>query len=357
MNAPHCDLLLRILASPKESLSLTLTDWDTLLRLLRASGLTARLAVNLQQRGLFEDLPAQVQKHLNNAIAPALASRRHLRWELDRIGYAMHHCGFPVVLLKGAAYEAARLAPSQSRICSDVDILVPQKNLAEAEQLLKQCGWRTSSLTPRHERYFRAWLHELPPLEHSKRHTILDVHHSILPRTDPLQVNAAELFERSTITDGGFRILSAEDMVIHSAIHLFRNGDFQRALRDLSDLDLLIRRYCSTEGFGERLVARVAQFGLMSPCFFALDYAQRLFRTPLPDVVNASLRQWRPAWPQPQLMSSLLSRALVPRSLDRIDVGRERAIALLAFWPLPRLRTFLSPLFWSKRLQPMHAAA
>ena len=38
-------------------------------------------------------------------------------------------------------------------------------------------------------------------------------------------------------------VLSKPDMVLHSATHLFRNGDFSIGLRDLCDFDWLVREF------------------------------------------------------------------------------------------------------------------
>jgi hypothetical protein len=328
---------------------------DELLRLASATRVLGLLAARLDLDAIAHP---RLRARLVSARQEAQSRRRELRWELDRLAQVFAGIEMPLVLLKGAAYEAAGLPTSVGRISADLDLLVPRSQLAAIEERLLQSGWEVADLSDRHEQYFRTWLHELPPLKHRERGTMLDVHHTILPRTDTLQVDADELIARAVPAgDGPFRTLSPEDMVLHSAVHLFRNGNFKHAIRDLWDVDRLVRHFSSQPGFGERLRDRVAQFRMASPCYFALTSARELFNTPSPSVVDGSLESWKPAWPRAALMQRLLSKALAPRELDRIDTSRERALLLLAYWPLPRLRTLLSPLFWAKRLQRMHPQA
>ena len=57
-----------------------------------------------------------------------------------------------------------------------------------------------------------------------------------------------------TITERpGFAVLAPEDMVLHSATHLFNEGEFDRGLRDLNDLDLLLREFGAAAELRPRL--------------------------------------------------------------------------------------------------------
>ena len=69
-----------------------------------------------------------------------------------------------LVLLKGAAYLMAGLPAARGRVFSDVDILVPVARLAEVENALMLHGWSTTHHNAYDQRYYRQWMHELPPL-------------------------------------------------------------------------------------------------------------------------------------------------------------------------------------------------
>jgi hypothetical protein len=44
------------------------------------------------------------------------------------------------------------------------------------EKRLWLLGWLSEELTEHDEKYYRKWAHETPPLRHSKRGTIVDIH-------------------------------------------------------------------------------------------------------------------------------------------------------------------------------------
>ena len=123
--------------------------------------------------------------------------------------------------------------------------------------LLLRAGWEPVKLDPYDQRYYRTWMHELPPLRHHRRRTVIDVHHTILPESGRLRPDPADLLQAARPTgDGPFRVLAPTDMVLHSAAHLFQDGTLGMGLRDLTDLDALLRHFGETPGFWSALVRR-----------------------------------------------------------------------------------------------------
>ena len=88
-------------------------------------------------------------------------------------------------------------------------------------------------------------MHEIPPLQHVKRGTVLDVHHNILPMTNRNMpnVDAFKLEQINVEGIGTINTLCATDLCIHSSVHLFSESEFQNGLRDISDFDLLLRHF------------------------------------------------------------------------------------------------------------------
>lgn len=351
MNSSHA-LLWSALRSPHSTCSLDEHEWERLLRLAKIARVWPQLASRLADAALVEQLPAPVRPYLEAALEVAQYDERVTRWELRQLAKVLSRGDYPLVLLKGAAYLAAGLPIARGRRCSDVDLLVPRRDLDRVEQMLLTNGWQTAELSRRDEQYYRAWLQELPPLEHSVRKTVLDLHHTILPAIQRLQVDAAELIRVARpIVGSRFHVLAPADMLMHSAVHLFRNGDFRHGIRDLYDIDGLARHFSAEQGFWDQFVARVQQFRVESPCYFAITHARRLFETPIPAEVAKAVDRWAPRWPQPFLMDWLIRRALLPEDLDDPRRSQDMAIWLLSHWPLHRLAVLASPLFWSKRLR------
>jgi hypothetical protein len=74
-------------------------------------------------------------------------------------------------------------------------------------------------------------------------------------------------------------------MVLHTATHLFDQGEFGRALRDLDDLAQLFRHFGREPGFWPALLERAAELDLRRPLFYGLRYTSAVLGTPVPESV------------------------------------------------------------------------
>jgi hypothetical protein len=344
MNAPGY-LLLRALRSPRVLLGLSERDWEVVLCQAREGQLLARLACQLEALGATDDLPAKVRDHLQSAQAVAAEGERVIRWEVPFILRALAEVDVPVILLKGAAYVMAGLPPARGRFCSDIDILVPRARLKEVEEALLRGGWEMMHTDPYDEHYYRTWTHELPPLVHKERGTVLDVHHNLTPVVGRVPVDAAALLAAARPLDGQrLWVLAPADMVLHCATHLFQDGEVDRALRDLTDLDDLLRHFGAEAGFWGTLAARARELSLVTPLCHALGALRDLLGVPLPDELTAALG----GWPESRLVGASIRRALLPGypEPERWGAGPARWLLYLrAHWqrmPLPLLSYHLA---------------
>ncbi|NKN33368.1 nucleotidyltransferase domain-containing protein [Marichromatium bheemlicum] len=332
-------LLLRALRAPETLPTLSSADWDLLLRAARHTRLLGRLDADLAARGLIEQLPERVAHHLHAARCQVQYQQRRLTWEVDRILRALDGVPVEVVALKGVAYVLAETAAARGRLFSDVDLLIAEDGLAEVEQRLRARGWQGAGLSRYDERYYREWMHELPPLRHLERDTEIDLHHRLLPRTNRLHFDPAPLFAASCKVAGheSLRVLGAPDMVLHAVLHLFMEGDRHEGLRlrDLVDVWDLLGQFRGRVGFWPALLDRAEQFGLQRPLFHALHHVHQLFVLELPVVVEARLRQWRPAPPLAWLMTRLVRLSLLPDADGRAPLrvrGARTLIFARAHW-------------------------
>jgi hypothetical protein len=134
---------------------------------------------------------------------------------------------------------------------------------------------------PYDNQYYRTHMHELPPLIHITRDRMIDVHHTILPLTARIRPDAGSLIEDSMPLENGLRILSPEDMIIHGVAHLFADGDLAGGLRNLWDIDRLLREFGESEGFWDRLLARAQRHQLPKSTARALRLSHHFFDTPI----------------------------------------------------------------------------
>jgi hypothetical protein len=279
-----CDLIRELFLRPEGARRLSHAHWDELVRIASAAGLLARLAGRLREGQAWSAVPSPVRWHLEAAERTADAHHRSVRWEIRRIAEALGSVDLPFALLKGAAYVAAGLPAARGRVFEDVDILVPRARLEEAEAALGVHGWVTTHRHPYDQRYYRRWMHEIPPMEHIHRGTTIDVHHALIPVTARLKPDSERLWAAAEPVAGwaGMRILGPEDMVLHACAHLFFDGALENGLRDLMDLDALLRHFGQRPEFWVGLRRRGEALDLLPPLADALRWSRRLLATPVP---------------------------------------------------------------------------
>ncbi len=228
--------LVDLLRDPSGASGLDAWAWNGVISAARAERLLGTLAVRLEA----VDVPAEVAAIFADARLEAEREQRVALWEANRAVAALEPLGLEPILLKGAAYAAARLEASKGRMIGDLDILVPRDRLDEAEAALLEAGWEWVKPDPYDDAYYRQWMHELPPLIHRERDRMIDVHHTILPLTARPRPDAAALIADSVPVGEGLRMLSAEDRVCHAVAHLFADGDLSGGLRNLWDIYCLL---------------------------------------------------------------------------------------------------------------------
>jgi hypothetical protein len=269
-------LLVRLLREPEAAEEVR--DWTALLCAARAESLLASLAFRLEGQAV----PPKVEAILAAARTDSVQVRTQALWEAEMARRALDPLGIPVILLKGTAYAAAGLEAARGRSIGDLDILVPRSSLADAERALVAAGWGWVKEDPYDDLYYRRWMHELPPLIHRERDRMIDVHHTILPLTARPRPQADLLVTRSVELAGGVRALHPADMIVHAAAHLIADGDLAGGLRNLWDIDRLIREFSARDHeFTVELRERAWEHNLEAAVARALRLANRLYGTPI----------------------------------------------------------------------------
>ena len=346
--------LLAVLREPALMGRLDEEAWDSVIRMARLARLLSRLQPLAEGEGLWEVLPERARNNILGAQAWVTYHQRQVRRELKAVQKALEGLDAPLLLLKGAAYLEAALPPAAGRTLADLDLLVPKEALPPIEQTLVAAGWRSDLEDDYDQRYYRRWMHEIPPLKHPNRGVEVDLHHNLLALTGRYQVPVERLWEEARPLPGGkLWVLSPADMVIHSAVHLLVSDELRGGLKDLFDIHQLYHHFSAAEAdFPRRLVARAAQLGLSRPLWYALQACRRLLGTPVePSLQEEEAFDLPHPW-QARLMIRLVEQVLTPRLPEAPPPTlAQELLYLRSHWlrmPLPLLTAHLARKAWRR---------
>ena len=360
MTLSHTVLLAHLLSKPEVAQSLTGVEWSEVVSQGRSCASLVRLGQVLEGANLMPGLPPGAIRHIKAAEVVVRRQFQQALFEIGNISEALRPTGCAPILLKGAAYIALGIPAGEGRYLSDIDIMVPRKSIGEAESALMMAGWVGVESDAYNQRYYREWMHEIPPMKHMRRGSVIDLHHTVLPLTarTRIKIDAEKLFQSARPVPGMpcLRVLCPVDMVLHSASHLFYESEFERGLRDLTDFDRLLDHFGRTEPeFWSQLVPRANELGLTQPLIYALRYSGEFLRTPVPDGVKALLPHGLFSLVKHAAMDELFVRALSPTHHSCQDAFAPFARFLLfvrGHWlrmPVRLLIPHLARKFWMKR--------
>ncbi|WP_420607035.1 nucleotidyltransferase family protein [Novosphingopyxis sp.] len=306
--------LVDTLRDPRAASGFGARHWNGLIAAARAERLIGALADRLDGRGV----PDEVAAVLADARSAAEQERRAALWEADCARRALADYEGKAVLLKGTAYVAADLAAGRGRSIGDLDLLVAEDDLEKVEAALLGAGWEWVKENAYDDQYYRRWMHELPPLIHRTRDRMIDVHHTILPRTArptpdaKAMLGSAIALEPDAEQKGvrlakfsswhGLHVLSPADMVVHSIAHLFADGELDGGLRNLWDIDRMLREFAVAPNFWDALAVRARRHQLLPFVRRALRLSERIYGTPVDGKLKGKPSPFDP-WYEKRLMA------------------------------------------------------
>src|SRR5450830_56822 len=268
--------LVELLRFPKSMTSVSDVQWNEIIEQGRKTHLMGQLAASLQRGEMLGNIPLAVKRHLELAALTATRRSESALWEIATIRRAVDP-KISLVLLKGGAYLACADDNAVGRTFSDIDILVRRHELPAVEADLMSVGWKPSRMNKYDLGYYRNWMHEVPPMEHVRRHTVVDLHHAINPPVSRFHINPDKLFARMVEIRPGILVLSATDRVIHCALHLLQEGEPKKLMRDLYDLHLLLRQHHGSAAGMEQLRNRACELNVDALTGAAIGAARALF--------------------------------------------------------------------------------
>jgi hypothetical protein len=118
-------------------------------------------------------------------------------------------------------------------------------------------------------------------------------------------------------------------MILHSAVHLFSDGEFDNALRDLFDLQDLTAHFIKTDAHWHALIIRANELNLSLPLYYALRYLKRCLHTNVPPEALNALKTVAPGKLVSRLLDGIFERGLLPNNetcRDRLSAPARMAL-------------------------------
>ena len=332
-------------------------EWNCFLPLARNARLLGRSLALFEQHDLLDIVPQRLIDQLRGALAQTRYVQVQALRELRQVARVLEHEGTDLMALKGVAYLVADLPPRGWRNLSDIDLMVPEEDIADAERALLRAGWQPSGEFDAYDQhYYRAWMHEVPPLVHHNRETEVDLHHNLAPPVSRIRIDANHLWDEArTVSDPyglTVKVLGPADMLLHNAVHLYMNDELRGGLRDVMDFRDLFEHFIDQEaGFEDQLLKRAAVLGCGRPLYYAVSTAHRLTGLrPSVDFVRA-VQRYAPVSAVAHFMTWLIEQALAPSRLGlRRSAVAHQLLFIRSHWvrmPLPMLLRHL----WRKALK------
>jgi hypothetical protein len=272
--------------------------WELLLAEANRQHCTPLWYARLRAHGLLGYAPADLQAYLARLYEANQTHNALLGEELAVLLPLLAKQGIPLLLLKGAATLADGLyRDGGARLMADLDLMVPEAALPEAERLLMMEGYVDDPFDRRHlDRSAMRTRHaHIAGLYHFRKNAAIELHYRVAYGQAGRVLRAGPAWRSAIVgkfAGNPVRWLEPTLRLLHNMLHAtLPHREFLRGrlrLSDLAEFDALVRRYAAAIDFDE-LWQRVAGQGLLTEAAVYANLANRLMGTavPAPDVPRA----------------------------------------------------------------------
>jgi Uncharacterised nucleotidyltransferase len=263
-------------------------DWARLLRVARR-----HQVIGLVHEGLAQvqpDVPSEIAGEIGAQSAMLVRENLEMARESLRLQRLFEGADLPVLFVKGAALAVLAFGNLGLRNGQDIDLLVAYEKLPAATELMLRAGYRRFDPPPN---ISDAQLRLVMPLRkdlgfvHDATGLRAELHWRLF--LNPYAMAEASIMAASRLVPvagaAGLRTLGAEDLFaylcMHGALHWWNR------LKWLADVNALIGSM--PEDGLERLVRAAEARGAGRAAAHALLLCRKLFQTPLPTSLTATL--------------------------------------------------------------------
>jgi hypothetical protein len=315
---------LRLLAGPLQ--------WPRLFERAKRYQLFPLLYAGLRTLG-FPRVPDPVRSEWTTIFQFNAIRNELLAMELARILLLLGNAGIPVMPLKGIALGESLYSDPALRVCADIDVLVPTKDVAEAFHLLVSSGYEAEFTQPRLlDLVVRYGKHCILTRQDRMRAYYLELHSGLLwggqLERELLEEIWSDAGRRSFSGVPAFA-LSPEWEFLYLAVHAAQHGWLY--LRWYVDLD----RLCCRGTIDWKKVSEKAKWlGWEAAVRSSLAACASLFETPLDPALGSTPPPRRSRVPRPSDLQ-VPSENLFLLRLLKTPAGKLRYLAIRLLVPTP----------------------
>jgi hypothetical protein len=268
------------------SLAATEPDWDAILQAASEHSLLPIFCRNVEEYG-GEALPSSLRRRFSEEFLRNSCRNLALTAELFRVLEALESRGVCATPYKGPVLAAQAYGDAAMRQFSDLDIIVPQRQIVAAHDGLITRGFRPviSGVEP------QTGGRQVPGqyAYRSDTETLVELHTELTLRYFPRRLALEEVCERREFVQvAGRRVLtfSPEDTLLLLCVHGSKH--FWERLGWIADIATLSR--ASRPLDWTMAMERAQKWGIRRMVLLGAGLAERLFQTPLANEVADQVR-------------------------------------------------------------------
>ena len=279
----------------KERLALLIDErlnWDEIISAAAAHGVVPILFRNLGPYA--KDIPSSALERLRDFTLQNSLHNLYLAGELTKLIKIMEESGINALPYKGPLLAATIYGDLSLRQFSDLDILIPRKDLQNAKELFSGIGYapsneKTESLYEAHLKSGRAYNYKFVSANGRSR---VELHWQFTSKYNSFIFDYQQLEARLMRVDFGgqqVRNLKPEDLLLILSQHGSKH--FWQRLLWLCDIAELLKKHKELDW--TEIMSRAEGMGIRRILFLGLHLVERLFESELPDEVVVGIKNDR----------------------------------------------------------------
>ena len=289
-------------------------DWQQILDRARDYGIAPLLYFHLKKSAQEQHTPPETLHQLRLLYRESCVQAVNQSVRLQEILLALSHKGVSPIVMKGAALGALIYRNAGLRPMLDIDLLVRSSDLDAAASTLAELGY-VSDESYQAAEWYKNNHHHLAPFVTPDRSVVVELHHQVASPRANVCIPIEEFWQharRAQIASVSALVLAPEDLLLGICTHVAISRRFEKALRDLVDIDEVIRAY-GNEIDWNQLVRNSMSWGTASCLYYCLWAAQLFTETALPPHLLEKLRpETGISIPEDACLKFLIPRAIFP---------------------------------------------